>query len=253
MNEMTLRFYQELMAFAVAYARVAPVCYLLPFLNDRLLAGITLKNTLIFVIILGLWPVMDGSQRVNGTIALALLMFKEAGVGLLLAVALCGPFWVATAIGELIDNQRGATISASIDPASGVEASVLAPFVSLFYAAAFLSQGGMLILVQAIRESYRTIPAAAFFRIDPVAVGGLLTTLLGKGLALAAPVLVVMFLSDVALGLLSRFCPQLNAFSLALSVKSLVAFLVFHLYFATALPPALTSLFGHAGLPLLLK
>lgn len=253
MNEITQRFYQELMVFAVAYARVAPVCYLLPFMNDRLLAGVTFKNTLIFVIIVGLWPVMDGPQGAGGTMALALLMLKEAGVGLLLAVALGCPFWVATAIGELIDNQRGATISASIDPASGSEASVLAPFVSLFYAAAFLSQGGMLILVQAIEESYRTVPAADFFRINPVAVAGMLTTLVGKGLALAAPVLVVMFLTDVALGLLSRFCPQLNAFSMSLSIKSLVAFLVFHLYFASALPPALTSLFGHTGLPMLLK
>ncbi len=59
------------------------------------------------------------------------------------------PFWVATAVGELIDNQRGATISDSIDPATGVEASALAPFVSLFYAAAFLQQGGMLTIVGA--------------------------------------------------------------------------------------------------------
>jgi type III secretion system export apparatus protein len=236
-------FYRELGAFAVAYARVAPVFYLLPFLNDRVVANSVLKNAIIFVMIVGLWPGIEHLQPENWPALLGIAL-REATVGLVLGVTLALPFWVATAIGELIDNQRGATISGSIDPATGVEASVLAPFVSLFYATAFLQQGGMLIIMQAIKESYEHVPAGALLHGDIWRFGLLLTDLVGKGISLAAPVLIVMFLSDVMLGLFSRFCPQVNAFSLSLSVKSIVAFAVFHLYFVLAVPRALTDLFG---------
>ncbi|KVD78017.1 type III secretion system protein [Burkholderia sp. ABCPW 14] len=236
-------FYREIGVLAIAYARIAPVFYLLPFLNDRVIVNTVLKNTIIFVVIGGLWSSMGHPHADSGAALLALAM-QEATAGLVLGVTLSLPFWVATAIGELIDNQRGATISDSIDPATGVEASVLGPFVSLFYAAAFLQEGGMLTLVEAIRNSYVTIPAGALLHADAWRFGTLLTDLVGKGLSLAAPVLIVMFLSDVMLGLFSRFCPQVNAFSLSLSIKSIVAFLVFHLYFVLAGPHALTQLFS---------
>lgn len=235
--------YREIGVLAIAYTRVAPVFYLLPFLNDRVIANAALKNTVIFVVIAGLWSSMGHPYADSGGGMLALTM-QEVTAGLVLGVTLSLPFWVATAIGEFIDNQRGATISDSIDPATGVEASVLAPFVSLFYAAAFLQQGGLLTLVEAIRNSYAVIPAGALLHADPWRFGSLLTDLAGKGLALAAPVLIVMFLSDTILGLFSRFCPQVNAFSLSLTVKSVVAFMVFHLYFVLSGPHALGQLFS---------
>lgn len=238
MNVSMDAFYRHIGAIAIAYARIAPVFYLLPFLNDRTIVNGVVKNTIVFAVILGLWPSFAHPQ--GG--ALFGVALTEAAAGLVLGVALSLPFWVATVVGELIDNQRGATISDSIDPATGVEASALAPFVSLFYAAAFLQQGGMLTIVGALESSYATVPTGALFDVDLLRVGALLTDLVAHGLALAAPVLIVMFLTDALLGLFSRFCPQVNAFSLSLTVKSIVAFAVFHLYFVYAAPHELTAL-----------
>lgn len=243
MTEWLAPFYRELEAVAIAYARVAPVFYLMPFLNDRVLGNGVIRNCLIVVVILGLRPALPPPEATNIASLLGLCM-SEAFVGITLGVTLALPFWVATGIGELIDNQRGATISDSIDPATGVEASVLGPFVSLFYAAAFLQQGGMLMIVQALHKSYRHIPAGMVPHADAWRYGAVLTDLVAKSLSLAAPVLVVMFLSDILLGIFSRFCPQANPFSLSLSVKSVVAFLVFHLYFVRAAPYELNALWG---------
>lgn len=235
--------YREAGMLGIAYARVAPVFYLLPFMNDRTLANAILKNTVIFLVIGGMWPALGHPLMADGASLLGLAV-QEATAGLILGVSLSLPFWVATAAGEFIDNQRGATISDSIDPATGVETSVLAPFISLFYATVFLQQGGMLTLVQAIRDSYTVVPTGTLLHADVWRFGALLTDLVGKGVTMAAPVLITMFLSDVMLGLLARVCPQLNAFSLSLSVKSIVAFFVFHLYFVLAGPPALTAIFS---------
>ncbi|MEX3846694.1 type III secretion system export apparatus subunit SctT [Paraburkholderia sp. BR10882] len=222
--------YREIGALAIGYARVAPVFYLLPFLNDRVIVSTVLKNTIIFFVVGGLWHAV-GHPLWESSTAMLWLAVHEVTAGLVLGVTLSLPFWVAITVGELVDNQRGATISDSIDPATGVASSILAPFLSLFYAALFLQQGGMLFIVKAIFESYLYLPAGATPHVNIWHFGSLLSNLVGKGAALATPALLSVFLSDVILGLFSRFCPHVNAFSLSLGVKSIVAFLVFHLHF----------------------
>ena len=51
---------------------------------------------------------------------------------------------------------------------------------------------------------------------------GVLDRLLAGGLVLASPLLVAMLLAEFALGLVSRFAPQMNVFDLAMPVKCLV-------------------------------
>jgi len=53
---------------------------------------------------------------------------------------------------------------------------------------------------------------------------------------LSSPVITVMLLSEFTLGLLSRFTPQLNAFSISLTIKSLVAMIVLLVYFGPIFP-----------------
>lgn len=234
-------YFEKLSAFAIAYARIAPALYLLPLFNDGALGNGTLKNTIIFVLIMGFWGANPVVHPDGGADLLSCTL-KEAATGMVLGVTLALPFWTASAIGELIDNQRGATIADSIDPATGMGASVMAPFVSLFYTAVFLQQGGMLMIVQALHESYAIVPEGGLLNVNLWRLGSLLTSLVATGLTLAVPALIVMFLSDVMLGLFSRFCPQVNAFSLSLSVKSIVAFTVFHFYFGGAVPSALIDM-----------
>lgn len=248
-------FEQLMMTGAIGYARIAPVFYLLPFLNDRVVVGTVLKNTIIFAVIIGLWPAFPTWPAGSGFSAWLWMAVNEAAVGFMLGVMLALPFWAASAIGELIDNERGATMADSIDPASGVEASVTAPFVTMFYAVGFLQNDGMHKVVQVLHNSYRYVDVGKLIdvQIELSRIGMMLTDVMCKGLELAAPVLIIMFLSDALLGLFSRFCPQLNAFSLSTSIKSLIAFSVFLLYFALAVPPSLNELMSWHPLESLLK
>ncbi|MGL9735337.1 MAG: flagellar biosynthetic protein FliR [Symbiopectobacterium sp.] len=63
-------------------------------------------------------------------------------VGLIIAGFLYLPCWVMHAMGSFIDNQRGATLSSSIDPLSGVDTSELANFFNLLAAVILLQSGG---------------------------------------------------------------------------------------------------------------
>ncbi|TOP23660.1 flagellar biosynthetic protein FliR, partial [Vibrio parahaemolyticus] len=77
----------------------------------------------VMYIALGLWPFFAGANIQWDQTNLAEIFLYEIVVGLILAFILGLPFMIASVIGELIDTQRGETISSIVDPASGTEAS----------------------------------------------------------------------------------------------------------------------------------
>lgn len=222
-------FQHNVMILMLAYARLAIVFYMLPILGERVLANLIVKNTAIFLVIIGLWPCVEASPATDlggGTV-----LAKELVVGLVLAVTLCLPFWMVIALGELIDNQRGATISDSIDPVHGVQSSILSGFFNFAFGTIFFAQGGMRLLVEVLAASYQVLPKGSeLSEMNINETGHLLSMLMQGSIMLAAPVLIVMMLSEVLLGVFSRYCPQLNPFSLSLTIKSVIAFAVFLLY-----------------------
>ncbi|HEX2810615.1 MAG TPA: flagellar biosynthetic protein FliR, partial [Kineosporiaceae bacterium] len=78
---------------------------------------------------------------------------------------------------------------------------------------------------------------------------GLAELFLGA-LQIAAPVVAAMLVADVALGLLTRAAPALNAFSLAYPLKILFTLLLAGLVI-TRLPTVLADLVQHAVLEVL--
>ncbi|WP_047236243.1 type III secretion system export apparatus subunit SctT [Chromobacterium subtsugae] len=233
-------------AAALGFARVAPVFFILPFLNSNVLTGVV-RTSVAMLVALGLWPHAPEALPAFDALSFAALIAREATVGLLLGCLLAWPFWVFHALGSIIDNQRGATLSSSIDPANGVDTSELANLFNLFAAAVYLQGGGMALMLDLFRESYRLC--------DPLGGGmpalapllGLLNQVVSKSVVLASPVMAALLLTEAVLGLLSRFAPQMNAFAVSLTVKSVVALLIMLLYFAPVLPDALARLSFQPG------
>jgi type III secretion protein SpaR/YscT/HrcT len=220
---------------ALGYARVAPVFYLLPFLSANLLGSQIIKNTLIVLVTLGfsaLLPEVAPDVQARDLLAQCL---SEGLIGLCIGLMLVLPFWVAHAVGAIIDNQRGATLSNTMDPINGVETSELSNLFNLLVAVIFLQAGGMRLVLESLQASYQLFPSGSHWTLNVTAVLGLMDALVGRALLLAAPVMACLFLTEVALGLLSRFAQQLNAFSVAMTVKSTVAFMVLLVYCIPAL------------------
>ncbi len=224
-----LNFQHSILTLVFAYARLAIVFYMLPVLGERVLSNLIVKNTIIYLVIIGLWPYLDSPVAFEqGWLT---VLVKEAIVGLMLALTLCLPFWLIIALGEILDNQRGATISDSIDPVNGVQSSILSGFMNFAFGAIFFSTGGMRILLDSFVQSYTTFPTGSLLAdFNWSQAGELLMQLAEGSILLAAPVMIVMMLAEIMLGIFARYCPQLNPFSLSLAVKSSIAFLVFMLY-----------------------
>lgn len=224
-----LNFQHNVLTFLTVYARLAIVFYFLPVLGERVLSNLIIKNTVISLTIIGLWPCFE--TVISEGQGVFLLIVKESVIGLLLALTLCIPFWIAITIGEILDNQRGATLSDSIDPVNGTQSSVLSGFLSFTFGAFFFASGGMLRLIDMLCLSYKLLPRGSSVEgIRWEYAGQCVQIVMQNGLMLAAPVMVVMMVAEMLLGLFARYCPQLNPFSLSLTLKSIIAFVIFALY-----------------------
>lgn len=232
--------FDGVLAAAIAFARVAPVVYLLPILNGNVMSGVV-RTAVAMWMAVGVWPYALGAP-LDSTVPFWSLVLREAFVGLLLGCALAWPFWVCHGLGAYLDNQRGATLSSVIDPANGVDTSELANFFQWFGAVIYLQLGGMTVLLEVMARSYRVCEPFGPCTLSVERVHSLLDTLMSHTISLSAPVVGALLLCELMLGLLSRFAPQVNAFALSLTVKSLIAFGVLLIYFSAVLPDAFSAL-----------
>jgi type III secretion protein SpaR/YscT/HrcT len=233
---------QWLAVAGLGMARTGAALLLLPFLNPSLIGGAFVKGAVTLVICVGLVPAIGPALGAGASIQAAIV--GEVIVGLIIGVSLAAPFWVATAAGQMIDNQRGATISGSIDPGTGVDESPLSDLFAYYWNAVFVLGGGLVTIVEVLADSYARFPAAGVpaLSLDLVMqVVALMGNAVGHALQLAAPATVGMLLTEALLGLLSRFAPRLNAFAVSMTVKSAVALMILLPYVMRFLPLTLTA------------
>lgn len=219
----------------ICFARLAPVFFMLPFLNSRVLTGAP-RNAVIVLVGMALWPYTAGTLPRLDSLGFYGLLLREAGVGVILGCLLSWPFWVLHAMGNLIDNQRGAMLSSTVDPANGDDTSELANFLQLFAAVIYLESGGMRLLVETLSRSYQLCSPVSGCELQIQPLLGLLDPLISKTLIISAPVVATLLLTEALLGLLARFAPQMNAFSVSLTVKGAIALLVLIQYLGVHLP-----------------
>lgn len=225
-------------------ARLFPIFLFIPFLNSRILNSQLLKYIIIFYIAMGIRPNIIITDEVRNIWEIILL--SELLLGVLIGILFATPFWIASAFGEFIDNQRGASIGDTINPTTGIESSEFASLTGLFCAAYFLSTGGLTLLMSTIKDSYDVFPIGYFNKeIGYSFIGNWLNNMVCTALVLVSPVLIIMFLSEVALGVYSLFCPQLNAFSLSLCIKGIIAFISLLIFFTSAMTTELYEFFNN--------
>jgi type III secretory pathway component EscT len=159
---------------------------------------------------------------------LAVLVARELLVGLVLGLVASAAFRAAEAAGRLSDTLRGANLAEVLDPTTGEQGSPLAALYLLVATLVFFQIGGVPRLLDALLGSYRALPIGA----GPTAAGAggaarLVTEaaarLFASGVALAAPVIVALWLTDLGLGLVARAVPQVPIAIVGLPLKGLLA------------------------------
>lgn len=146
-------------------------------------------------------------------------------VGLVLGFLTGVVLHMFTVAGDVLDVTSGLSVAAVFDPLTGDRGAVLGRLFPLAAVTMFLVVGGLRALVHGLAASVQAIPLDGSVRLDPglISVAVEVTgRLLVAGVELALPAVAALFLSEVVLGLASRFAPQANVLMLGLPLKILL-------------------------------
>jgi type III secretion protein T len=174
-----------------------------------------------------------GQIGARSLIGLVPIFAREAIIGLLIGVGFGALFAGVRSAGEIIDHQTGLTFTQALDPVNGNQVSVTSTFLGRTAVAYLLASGFGLLLADVIYTSYEVWPLDAgapslqMFSFERLIVGS--ASLFALGVLLAGPVLLVLFAVELAGGMLNRAAPQLNVFSLTLTMKAWISLLVLFL------------------------
>ncbi len=137
-------------------------------------------------------------------------------------------FTAVQAAGDLIDLFGGFQLAQAFDPLSNTHNSVFGKIHHLLAITLLFALDGHLMVIRGFLRSYDTVPLDASIplgRFAEILVTGIGSFFL-SALQIAAPLVGVLFLVDVALGLLTRIAPALNPFSLGFPAKILATLLL---------------------------
>lgn len=152
-------------------------------------------------------------------------------------------FSAVEAAGSLIDLSGGFSLAFAYDPLSATNTSVFGRFYGVLATTLIFATNAHLVILQGFLHTFSSLPLDATLslsQLDQTLVHAV-TAMFVAALQIAAPLIAVLFLADVALGLLSRISPQLNVFQVSFPLKIMLTLGLVGTGFAT-MPRIITEL-----------
>ncbi|MDD3223481.1 MAG: fused FliR family export protein/FlhB family type III secretion system protein [Clostridium sp.] len=145
--------------------------------------------------------------------------------------------------GQFIDTQMGFAMMSIYNPTLKTNTTVIENLLQFLGVIIFLLMDGHLILIKAIMDSFKVISIGSFSLGDGSAMYALnaFIQFFGIAIRIALPIILILIITDIVLGLISRTVPQLNVMILSLPVKVLLG-----LFVLTLSLPVIVDLMAHA-------
>jgi type III secretory pathway component EscT len=210
----------DLRGWALAWARVTPALTLVPAFGLNALPAQT-RAALGLALALSIAPSLQPAQ-VSAPLGLALLF--EAARGLPVALAAAGVLWAAGMAGGLADNLRGARETQAL-PVVDEDVSPLGALLSLLVAWIFLEGGGAARVVAALAVN-GTVSQGVLWQATLV-----LTHAVELALAVAAPLVAVSIIAELANALIARSATPAFIVALLAPLRSILILVTFALLF----------------------
>ena len=164
----------------------------------------------------------------GASIALAGVIARELAIGLALALSIRTLVASAELAGQLVGFQMGLSYSAIVDPQSGVRNELIAALYANIAMVMFFLVNAHHTLLRALRDSYDSLPIGAgqVAGSIPQDVVGLLGLVFLLGARLAAPLVIVLVVTELGLALVARSAPALNLMVVGAPVRIIVGLIL---------------------------
>jgi flagellar biosynthetic protein FliR len=228
--------------FMLVMARTMGLMLQAPILSNKNLPG-TVKMAMAFGIAIIVMMVLPGYPTVPDMLLAFLLMaLTEFALGAMFGYSASFMFHAFQSAGELSGVQAGMSFASTLNP---LLKSNVNPFGTIYFNIAlimFLMIGGHRWLIGGFVQSFKLVPMGAFMLTPEVGkyflqISG---TFLAITLQLALPACIVLFLTDLGVGYISKAAPQAsNILELVQAIKPLAGLLLL------LLMPNLMSMTNH--------
>jgi flagellar biosynthesis protein FliR len=213
---------EQVLAVLLVAIRVSAWLAVAPPFNSRAIPSLV-KVAIAVAVALPIGPRLSAQAPSPEVFPVVLAALFQVVVGLTLGFLAQLLFSAVQAAGELIDLASGFTLATLYDPLSNVSSSMFGRIHQLIAVTLLFATNGHLFLLRGFMASYEVFP------LHPTSIGTLTQTVVAhvgtfftSALQIAAPVVVVLFLAELALGLVSRAVPSLNVFAMSFPVKILL-------------------------------
>nr|WP_269436382.1 flagellar biosynthetic protein FliR [Arthrobacter zhangbolii] len=220
----------------VAFLVIAP-----PFSYNAFPARV--KAMLGLGLALAVAPQVSQGYSALGTGAFFMALVLELLVGALLGFLVLVVFSAVQSAGNLIDTFGGFQLAQAFDPQSMVNGAQFTRVFQITALALLFASDGYQLIIGGLLRSFTALPLTGGVDLSEPAAA-MVTAVSQMFLAavqIAGPLLVVLFLADAGLGLLTRVAPALNAFALGFPLKILLTLTLASMVFL-ALPRIVSSL-----------
>jgi flagellar biosynthetic protein FliR len=239
--DLTLFSMDKFQAFLICLARVGSLIAVMPVFSGGQVP-VRIRVGLAVMLAILVFPVVEATIPAIAfdPFVLALLMAREALVGLMLAFVAQFIFSAVILGGTVVSYKMGFAAANIFDPQTQKQISVVPQFQNVVAILIFLSLDMHHLFLRAIVESFELLtPGTADVSGDAITyIIDLSVTIFVLGVKLSAPVLAILILSSLVLGVMARVFPQLNVFFLSFPLNIGIAFIVIGLtmsLFATIL------------------
>jgi flagellar biosynthetic protein FliR len=160
-----------------------------------------------------------------------LILGQELLIGAAMGFAMRLVFAAVEFAGEVASSSMGLSFATFFDPTSAGRSSAVSQFLALVATMAFLAVNAHLVLVEALVESFFTLPIST----TPMSLGAPLemvrwgSRIFSAGLQLSMPIVAALLITNIALAILTRAAPQLNLFGIGFPITLGAGFLVISL------------------------
>ena len=208
--------------FVLVFFRTAGLMLAAPLFGSSKIPR-RVKVMLALVMSAGLMSGVAMPARMPGDVLL--LSFAIGGelvFGLVMGLGLSLVFIAISWAGEIMGQQMGFNMAATIDPAMGTSGSLVGDLYFMLTLVIFMFVGGHRAMVLGLAASFQTLPllqagmSQGLFDV----FASLLMAATVLAVKVAAPMLVTMLVVDVALGFLGKTVPQINVMNAGLTLRS---------------------------------
>ncbi len=188
----------------------------------------TLKVALSVSLSLMIYNLIPDVEITQSFLLFFIWAIKETLFGLSMGYVTNLVFTTMEIAGQLVDFQVGFSMASVFDASMGMQASYYGKIYYWMSISVFFLLNMHHIIIETVIKSFDYIPLTVvnmgLFKVEGLVV--LFAEVFELALNLAAPIIIVVLITDVVLGVISRTVPQINVLMLGMPLKAMVGFVI---------------------------